>query len=159
MIDRPTPSSPNFRCWAYLWPRPAEVRPDAPARAPHSGSRPFIRSNPAEFKTISVRFDGVAGATGLEPATSGVTGRRSNQLSYAPRTLTGKPCVMRRPAPRQPINAANSLRFDIGFLKQAVPFRNFRRHQLCQGLGRAGPWIGRRLGQEGPRLFSRENLI
>ena len=27
----------------------------------------------------------MAGATGLEPAASGVTGRRSNQLSYAPK--------------------------------------------------------------------------
>ena len=32
----------------------------------------------------------MAGATGLEPATSGVTGRRSNQLSYAPGTGTSK---------------------------------------------------------------------
>ena len=30
-----------------------------------------------------------AGATGLEPATSGVTGRRSNRLSYAPRQTGG----------------------------------------------------------------------
>jgi hypothetical protein len=29
-----------------------------------------------------------AGATGLEPATSGVTGRRSNQLNYAPGSRT-----------------------------------------------------------------------
>ena len=31
-----------------------------------------------------MREGGMAGATGLEPAASGVTGRRSNQLSYAP---------------------------------------------------------------------------
>src|SRR5690606_37058338 len=30
----------------------------------------------------------MAGATGLEPATSGVTGRHSNQLSYAPAGAT-----------------------------------------------------------------------
>src|SRR5882724_10714506 len=30
----------------------------------------------------------LAGATGLEPVTSCVTGRRSNQLNYAPRKLT-----------------------------------------------------------------------
>ncbi len=28
----------------------------------------------------------MAGVTGLEPATSGVTGRHSNQLSYTPAT-------------------------------------------------------------------------
>jgi hypothetical protein len=30
------------------------------------------------------------GATGLEPATSGVTGRRSNQLNYAPARMAGR---------------------------------------------------------------------
>ena len=33
------------------------------------------------------RRDSKAGATGLEPAASGVTGRRSNQLSYAPKGI------------------------------------------------------------------------
>jgi hypothetical protein len=29
----------------------------------------------------------MAGSTGLEPAASGVTGRRSNQLNYDPKTI------------------------------------------------------------------------
>ena len=33
----------------------------------------------------------LAGATGLEPATSAVTGQRSNQLSYAPAKFPSKP--------------------------------------------------------------------
>ena len=40
-----------------------------------------------------------AGATGLEPATSGVTGRRSNQLSYAPGSFGW--ASARRPGPRE----------------------------------------------------------
>ena len=32
-------------------------------------------------------WDDLAGTTGLEPATSDVTGRRSNQLNYVPATL------------------------------------------------------------------------
>jgi hypothetical protein len=39
--------------------------------------------NEGETKML-ILLPKMAGATGLEPAASGVTGRRSNQLSYAP---------------------------------------------------------------------------
>ena len=36
----------------------------------------------------------MAGTTGLEPATSAVTGQRSNQLSYVPKIVFNKPGYM-----------------------------------------------------------------
>src|SRR5579864_5497503 len=51
----------------------------------------------------------VAGATGLEPATSGVTGRRSNQLSYAPATVDrGVPSYLGTPGVSSNSRAAKS---------------------------------------------------
>ena len=40
--------------------------------------------NIAQGDDFNIFLEEVAGVTGLEPATSGVTGRHSNQLSYTP---------------------------------------------------------------------------
>ena len=42
----------------------------------------FVPSETTKY--VFCRANRETGATGLEPATSGVTGRRSNQLNYAP---------------------------------------------------------------------------
>ena len=52
----------------------------------------------------------MTGATGLEPATSGVTGRRSNQLSYAPERIgTASVAVVRRPPQSRAGGVADAL--------------------------------------------------
>ncbi len=46
-----------------------------------------VRTEPrfsTDEKGIGEEWRGLAGVTGLEPAASGVTGQRSNQLSYTP---------------------------------------------------------------------------
>ena len=52
----------------------------------------IARCMPSETtEEVICRANGETGATGLEPATSGVTGRRSNQLNYAPSGATSLP--------------------------------------------------------------------
>ena len=53
--------------------------------------------------SISIAVLQVAGDEALEPAASCVTGRRSNQLNYAPRSkenlCSSDPCLQRSPIP------------------------------------------------------------
>ncbi len=51
---------------------------------------------PARPKGSNVRWFELAGTTGLEPATSDVTGRRSNQLNYVPAILAPRICGARQ---------------------------------------------------------------
>ena len=47
-------------------------------------SNPYRRKPWVFNENVRKRLKGLAGTTGLEPATSDVTGRRSNQLNYVP---------------------------------------------------------------------------
>ena len=75
--------------WAPLGTNRPETTPQPPLSGPRN----------VETRRLAAGFR--AGATGLEPATSGVTGRRSNQLSYAPgwgRISMASPDLARSPA-------------------------------------------------------------
>ena len=47
--------------------------------------------NPLVLNLKEIREELMAGTTGLEPATSDVTGRRSNQLNYVPAVPDRRP--------------------------------------------------------------------
>ncbi len=87
LADEPRASEPAPRRQVYERPdqsKSLEKKGEKPSTLPAAVARSRRRGG---LTTRSARFTGTsrAGATGLEPATSGVTGRRSNQLSYAPR--------------------------------------------------------------------------
>ena len=56
----------------------------ADADSPRASIADRTVENPADHALPGRSVKRETGATGLEPATSGVTGRRSNQLNYAP---------------------------------------------------------------------------
>ena len=75
--------------------------PDSVTIVPAGQEREFMARHPisARPKLSIIWFS--AGLTGLEPATSGVTDRHSNRLSYSPTTFTsqsGRPDSNRRPS-------------------------------------------------------------
>ncbi len=76
----------------------------------------------------------MAGTTGLEPATSDVTGRRSNQLNYVPAMSHGQ----------FDLNMAGAAR-----AKRTAPFQRFRKHEMANGEKPRGDGAWRVLGRLG----------
>ena len=81
---RTDPSRPGItRIPTSLAPRHTSTRPGS-KRGCHRGVRADRPEQADRRRVTCVEREEVAGSTGLEPAASGVTGRRSNQLNYDP---------------------------------------------------------------------------
>src|SRR5581483_1754681 len=85
-------------------------------------SRPFAHEKARTRRALHVEFDfkRMAERTGLEPATSGVTGQHSNQLNY--RSVVQKPKRKNRNAIVQHSSAVRQMRdHSLHFVRSGVP--------------------------------------
>ena len=100
------------------------------------GSSEFASMNEKSDALInrqdSVISEIVAGATGLEPAASCVTGRRSNQLNYAPTFQTE--LLPLRPAPPMPHGSQNCPPNAVTAKRKVVTYKNKRHGWLLLAL-------------------------
>ena len=86
----------------------------------------------------------MAGATGLEPATSGVTGQRSNQLSYAPRKLRGRQATACHPRrqwviPKKVIRATDAKEVGVENPSEETFCRPNQRLSVWGEIAKGGP--------------------
>jgi site-specific DNA recombinase len=81
--------------------KPAQDGQKRPRNAKNKGKSPQNDRDPASRGQGSYN-DNLAGTTGLEPATSDVTGRRSNQLSYVPALACRQPPRLLPRSPSMP---------------------------------------------------------
>jgi hypothetical protein len=86
---RPGEAQATASRWSSIGHRFRGVRWRAVAGGDEGGSAADSESPGRGRDVARVVACRLTGATGLEPAASGVTGRRSNQLSYAPSRETG----------------------------------------------------------------------
>ena len=100
----------------------------------------------SEQRKLPVPGNSRAGATGLEPATSGVTGRRSNQLNYAPRAVRLYRQVARRSGAKDDAGDGWRISSAIGLIALLALRGGFRRGFVTGVLSLAGLVVGAIVG-------------